>query len=95
MSNNPVHLFHPFSILSSGYCNFLFLIYILLLRNQILQLQSDYKKEFETLREKHCMMLQNVNTAVALKNKELETQRGIVLMNMILADIWVRNNSSW
>lgn len=62
---------------------------------KILQLQSDYKKEFETLCEKHCMMVQNVNTAVALKNKELETQRDIVLMNMILADVWVRNDSSW
>ncbi|XP_058738122.1 ISWI chromatin-remodeling complex ATPase ISW2-like isoform X2 [Vicia villosa] len=60
---------------------------------KILQLQSDYTKEYEMLREKYNMLLQNVDTAEGLKNEELETQRNIVSKSMILADIWCRNYS--
>ncbi|KAJ1376077.1 Helicase protein MOM1 [Sesbania bispinosa] len=57
---------------------------------KILQLQSDYKKEFEELGEKYRMLLQNVNTAVELKRRELETQCKLVLMNKVLAEHWIQ-----
>ncbi|CAJ2632582.1 unnamed protein product [Trifolium pratense] len=58
-----------------------------------LQLQSDYEKEVEMLRAKHYTLLQNVDTAAALKKVELEAQRDIVFRNMILADVWSRTDS--
>ncbi|XP_027188139.1 uncharacterized protein [Cicer arietinum] len=60
---------------------------------QILQLQSDFKKEFEELGEKYSMLHQNLDIAVALKNKELETQRNIVRMHMLLAEAWILPDS--
>ncbi|GAU20300.1 hypothetical protein TSUD_337810 [Trifolium subterraneum] len=58
-----------------------------------LQLQSDYEKEVEMLRAKHYTLLQNVDTAAALKKIELEAHRDIVFRNMILADVWSRTDS--
>ncbi|CAL5194047.1 unnamed protein product [Lathyrus oleraceus] len=59
-----------------------------------LQLQSDYTKECEMLREKYNMLHQNVDAAVALKYEELEMQRNIVSKSMVLAEVWSRNYSS-
>ncbi|CAI8614611.1 unnamed protein product [Vicia faba] len=61
---------------------------------KILQLQSDYTMEYEMLREKYNMLLQNVDTSVALKHEDLETQRNIVSKSMVLADLWSRNYNS-
>ena len=61
---------------------------------QILQLQSDYEKEVEKLSVKYKMLLQNVNTEVALKRTELETQCELVLRNKVLAQVWTHNLDS-
>ncbi|CAL0326796.1 unnamed protein product [Lupinus luteus] len=54
-----------------------------------LQLQSDYQKEVEKLREKYNMLIQDADTAVALKIEELEMQCKIACMNKALAEAWV------
>ncbi|KAE9585450.1 hypothetical protein Lal_00018220 [Lupinus albus] len=54
-----------------------------------LQLQSDYQKEVEKLRERYTMLIQNADTAVALKIEELEMQCKIACMNKALAEAWV------
>ncbi|KAL5135335.1 Helicase protein MOM1 [Glycine soja] len=61
---------------------------------KILQLQSDYEKEVEKLSVKYKMLLQNVNTEVALKRTELETQCELVLRNKVLAQVWTHNLDS-
>ncbi|TKY62142.1 Helicase protein MOM1 [Spatholobus suberectus] len=61
---------------------------------KILQLQSDYKKEFEKLREKYRMLHQKVDTEVALKGMELETKCKLVLRNKVLAEVWIHNLDS-
>ncbi|OIW11291.1 hypothetical protein TanjilG_20440 [Lupinus angustifolius] len=53
------------------------------------QLQSDYQKEVEMLREKYTMLIQEADTAVALKIEELEMQCKIACMNKALAEAWV------
>jgi len=40
------------------------------------------------------MLLQNVNTEVALKRTELETQCELVLRNKVLAQVWTHNLDS-
>ncbi|XP_027349139.1 uncharacterized protein LOC113860822 [Abrus precatorius] len=61
---------------------------------KILQLKSDFEKELEKLGEKYRMLLQNVNTDVELKKMELETECKLVLMNKVLAEVWMQKFDS-
>ncbi|RDX85738.1 hypothetical protein CR513_33021, partial [Mucuna pruriens] len=61
---------------------------------QKLQIQSNYEKEFENLREKYRMLLQNVNDEAALKGMELETHYKLVLRNKALAEVWIHELDS-
>ncbi|KAL2345065.1 hypothetical protein Fmac_006350 [Flemingia macrophylla] len=56
---------------------------------KLLQLQSDYKKEFEMISEKYKMLLEKVNAEAALKGMELETQCKLVLRSQVLAEAWI------
>ncbi|XP_020210797.1 chromodomain-helicase-DNA-binding protein 3 isoform X2 [Cajanus cajan] len=58
---------------------------------KLLQLQSDYKKEFEKLSEKYKILLENVNTEATLKGMELEKQCKLVLRNKVLAEVWIHS----
>ncbi|XP_052728672.1 uncharacterized protein LOC108322436 isoform X2 [Vigna angularis] len=56
---------------------------------KILQLRSEYELEVEKLSEKYRILLQNVDTEVALKKMEFETQCKLVSSSEELAEIWI------
>ncbi|KAI4300289.1 hypothetical protein L6164_033684 [Bauhinia variegata] len=56
-----------------------------------LQLRSDFEKDSEKIRVKYDKLLQNVDSTLALKGKELETNYNTVHANTLLAEAWLRN----
>lgn len=56
---------------------------------QRLQLRSEYEEEVEKLSEKHRILLQHVDTEVARKKMEFETQCKLVSSSEELAEVWI------
>ncbi|KAK7337076.1 hypothetical protein VNO77_17635 [Canavalia gladiata] len=94
MNENATHV--PHNITNPGYMNSgSFQAHLVTYEmSHRLQLQYDYEKEVEMLNEKYRMLLQNVNSEVALKRMELETQCKLVFMNKVLAEVWMHQLDS-
>ncbi|XP_022634948.1 uncharacterized protein LOC106757728 isoform X6 [Vigna radiata var. radiata] len=58
-------------------------------KKQRLQLRSEYEEEVEKLSEKHRILLQHVDTEVARKKMEFETQCKLVSSSEELAEVWI------